>query len=83
MRIAIVGAGGIGGLLGASLASGGQDVQFVARGSHLTAIRDSGLRITGDRGDALIRPVRAPDDPATIDPVDLVLFGAKVCVGRR
>ncbi len=78
MRIAIIGAGGIGGLLGVSLASAGQDVQFVARGAHLTAMRGSGLRVTGDRGDALIRPVRATDDPATIGPVDLVLFCVKL-----
>lgn len=78
MRIAIVGAGGIGGLLGASLASAGQDVQFLARGAHLTAMRDGGLRVTGDRGDALIHPVRATDDPATIGPVDLVLFCVKL-----
>jgi 2-dehydropantoate 2-reductase len=78
MRIVIVGAGGIGGLLGASLASAGQEVHFVARGAHLAAMRDNGLRITGDRGEGLIRPVQATDDPAEIGPVDLVLFCVKL-----
>lgn len=50
MRIAVVGTGGIGALLGASLAHAGEDVTFVARGAHLHALRTKGLRIEGDRG---------------------------------
>jgi 2-dehydropantoate 2-reductase len=78
MRIAVVGAGGIGAILGASLAQSGQEVTFIARGEHLTAIRANGLRVEGDRGETLVRPVTATDDPATVGPVDLVLFCVKL-----
>lgn len=78
MRVAIIGAGGIGAPLGASLALAGHDVTFVARGAHLAAIRRDGLRITGDRGDSLVRPAQATDDAARIGPVDLVLFCVKL-----
>ena len=47
MRIAIVGAGGVGGYFGGLLARAGNDVTFIARGEHLEAIRNSGLRIEG------------------------------------
>lgn len=78
MRIAIVGTGGIGGPLGASLATAGQDVTFLARGAHLAAMRANGLRIEGDRGETIVRPVQATDDAASIGPVDLVLFCVKL-----
>jgi len=78
MRIAIVGTGGIGAPLGASLATTGQDVFFLARGAHLTAMRANGLRVEGDRGETVVRPVQATDDPAVIGPVDLVLFCVKL-----
>ena len=78
LRIAIVGAGGIGGPLGASLATAGQDVSFIARGAHLAAMQASGLRIEGDRGETTVRPVQASDDAATIGPVDLLLFCVKL-----
>ena len=78
MRFAIVGAGGIGGPLGASLASSGQDVTFIARGAHLAAMRANGLRIEGDRGETLVRPAQATDDPASVGPVDAVLFCVKL-----
>ena len=78
MRIAIIGTGGIGGPLGASLATAGQDVVFLARGAHLEAMRVNGLRIEGDRGETIVNPVKATDDPAAIGPVDLVLFCVKL-----
>jgi 2-dehydropantoate 2-reductase len=78
MRIAIVGTRGIGAPLGASLATAGQDVVFLARGAHLTAMRVNGLRVEGDRGETVVRPVQATDDPAVIGPVDLVLFCVKL-----
>jgi 2-dehydropantoate 2-reductase len=78
VRIAVVGTGGIGAPLGASLAIAGQDVVFVARGAHLAAMRANGLRVEGDRGETLVRPVQATDDPAAIGPVDLVLFCVKL-----
>jgi 2-dehydropantoate 2-reductase len=78
MRIAIVGIGGIGAPLGASLAIAGQDVVFLARGAHLAAIRTNGLRVEGDRGERVVRPTAATDDPAAIGAVDLVLFCVKL-----
>ena len=78
MRIAVIGAGGVGGAFGAALAKAGADVTFVARGAHLAAMRANGLRIVGDRGETLIQPVQATDDPATIGPVDFVLFCVKL-----
>ena len=79
MRIAIMGSGGVGGYLGGRLAAGGQDVTFIARGAHLAAIRERGLRIeSAGRGDVAIEPAKATDDPATLGPVDLVVFAVKL-----
>ena len=78
MRIAVIGAGGVGGGFGAAIAKAGGDVTFVARGAHLAAMRENGLRVEGDRGETLIRPVQATDDPASIGPVDIVLFCVKL-----
>ena len=50
MRIAVVGAGGVGGGFGAALAKAGADVTFIARGAHLAALKGKGLRIEGGRG---------------------------------
>jgi 2-dehydropantoate 2-reductase len=78
MRIVVVGAGGIGAPLGASLAAAGEDVTFLARGAHLAAMRADGLRVEGDRGETVVRPAQATDDPAAIGQVDLVLFCVKL-----
>jgi 2-dehydropantoate 2-reductase len=78
MRIAVIGTGGIGGPYGASLAKAGADVTFVARGAHLAAMRENGLRIEGDRGETLIRPAQATDDVASIGTVDVVLSCVKL-----
>ena len=78
MRIAVIGAGGIGGPYGASLAKAGADVTFVARGAHLAAIRENGLRIEGDRGETHIRPAQATDDIAGVGTVDIVLCCVKL-----
>ncbi|HEY4174698.1 MAG TPA: 2-dehydropantoate 2-reductase [Rhodopila sp.] len=78
MRIAVIGAGGVGGAFGAALAKAGADVTFVARGAHLKAMRENGLRVEGGRGEILISPVQATDDPASIGPVDYVLFCVKL-----
>jgi 2-dehydropantoate 2-reductase len=81
MRIAVIGAGGIGAIYGAALAKAGSDVVFVARGAHLAAMRENGLRIEGDRGETLIRPAQATDDIASIadgGPVDYVLLCVKL-----
>ena len=78
MRIAVIGTGGIGGPYGASLAKAGADVTFVARGAHLAAMRENGLRIEGDRGETHIRPAQATDDIAGIGTVDFVLSCVKL-----
>src|SRR5262245_11509074 len=78
MRVAVIGTGGIGGPYGASLAKAGVDVTFVARGAHLAAIRENGLRIEGDRGETHIRQAQATDDIAGIGTVDFVLFCVKL-----
>lgn len=78
MRLAVIGAGGVGGAFGAALAQAGADVSFVARGAHLKAMRKHGLRVEGGRGDTLVKPAQATDDPTTIGPVDVVLFCVKL-----
>jgi len=78
MRIAVIGTGGIGGPYGASLAKAGADVTFVARGAHLAALRENGLRVEGDRGETHIRPAQATDDIAGIGTVDFVLSCVKL-----
>ena len=74
----VVGAGGVGGYFGGRLAAAGYDVAFIARGAHLAAIRDDGLRIESALGDARIQPAVATDDPATIGPLDVVLVTVKL-----
>ena len=64
MRIAVVGAGGVGGGFGAALAKAGADVTFIARGAHLAAMKKDGLKIEGGRGETHLVPTRATDDPA-------------------
>ncbi len=78
MRIAVIGAGGIGAIYGAALAKAGNEVIFVARGAHLAAMQQNGLRIEGDRGETVIRPAQATDDIAGIGPVDYVLLCTKL-----
>lgn len=77
VRIAVLGSGGVGGYYGALLAQSGQDVTFLARGKHLEAIRQRGLRIESVHGDLTIEPAQATDDPAQVGVVDLVLFTVK------
>jgi 2-dehydropantoate 2-reductase len=78
MRIAIVGAGGVGGYFGGRLAEAGADVTFLARGAHLDALRTRGLRIVSPKGDAHIPRVDATNDPAAIRGADVVLFAVKL-----
>lgn len=78
MRIVIMGAGGLGGYFGARLAAAGNDVAFVARGAHLAAIRERGLRVESARGDLHLRDVAATDDPSTLAPADVVMVSVKL-----
>jgi 2-dehydropantoate 2-reductase len=76
MKIGIVGAGGVGGYYGGQLARVGTEVGFVARGEHLTAIRERGLRVRTLEEDFTVR-VTASEDPAEIGACDAVLFCVK------
>jgi 2-dehydropantoate 2-reductase len=78
VRIAVVGTGGVGGYFGARLAAAGADVSFVARGAHLEAMRTNGLKVFSPLGDIQLDHVKATDDPASIDQVDVVLFTVKL-----
>lgn len=78
MKIAVMGAGGVGGYFGARLAASGEDVAFIARGAHLDAIRKNGLRIDSTAAPCLIKPAKVTSDPAEIGPVDVVLFAVKL-----
>lgn len=78
MRIAIMGAGGVGGYLAARLAAARQEVAVIARGAHLAAVQAQGLKLTSALGDVTVRPAAASDDPAEIGPVDLVAFAVKL-----
>lgn len=78
MRIAIVGSGGVGGYFGGRLTAAGADVHFIARGDHLAAIREHGLRIESPNGNLHLSTVNATDDPAAIGPVDIVFFAVKL-----
>lgn len=78
MRIAILGSGGVGGYFGGRLAATGTDLSFIARGAHLSALRQRGLRIESPLGHVHVPHVTATDDPSTIGPVDLVFFAVKL-----
>ena len=78
MKIAIFGSGGVGGYFGARLAAAGNEVHFIARGKHLAAMREQGLKVKSALGDAHIKPVHATDNPAEIGPVDIVTFAVKL-----
>ena len=78
MKIAVMGAGGIGGYVGARFAEAGAEVSLVARGAHLEALRANGLRLESPYGDAHLTSIRATDDPAEIGVVDVVLFAVKM-----
>lgn len=76
MRIAIMGAGSIGGYFGGMLARGGNQVTMIARGPHLMAIKNRGLRIVSDQGE-FVAFCDATDDPAQVGVVDLILLTVK------
>jgi 2-dehydropantoate 2-reductase len=78
MKIAIVGAGGVGGYFGARLANSGQDVWFIARGAHLAALRERGLQVHSANGDVLVKPCQATDSPARVGPADIVVLAVKL-----
>ena len=82
MRIAVMGSGGIGGYLGARLAQAGEDVIFIARGSHLEAMQQKGLRVESPLGEiaALLMNITPPDidDPGANNLWELLKTGHKI-----
>lgn len=76
MRICIVGAGAIGGILAARLANTGHDVSAVARGPHLAAIREHGLTLRAGETEFTV-DIAASDDPADLGPQDFVIVTLK------
>jgi 2-dehydropantoate 2-reductase len=77
MRIAAMGAGGVGGYFGARLQQAGHEVSFFARGRHLEAIRSNGLTVESAHGNANLK-VRVFEDPAEAGVADVVLFAVKL-----
>jgi 2-dehydropantoate 2-reductase len=77
MRIAIVGAGGVGAYLGVLLAGRGDDVSLIDRGDHLRALAADGVTIRSRARGELAARLPATDNPAEVGPVDLVLFCVK------
>jgi len=77
MRIAVYGAGAVGGYFGGRLAQAGEAVTFIARGEHLQALQRQGLKVDSLNGDFTLQPVDATDDPDRVGPVDVVLVAVK------
>jgi 2-dehydropantoate 2-reductase len=78
MKIAMMGSGGVGGLIGARLAHAGCDVSFIARGAHLAAMRSHGLTLESPVGNVHLPKPQVTDDPGSLGPVDLVIFSVKL-----
>ena len=77
MRIAVFGAGGIGGYLGARLNEVGEELIIIARGEHLAVIQEKGLKIESPKGNFIAHPQIATDDPSQVGEVDAILLGVK------
>jgi 2-dehydropantoate 2-reductase len=79
MRIAVIGAGGVGGVFGGLLARAGNEVSFLARGAHLASIRANGLRVHGPWGTFTVSPAAAavPGELASPGPLDAVIVALK------
>jgi 2-dehydropantoate 2-reductase len=76
MNITVIGAGAIGGHIAAKLAAMGESVQVVARGEHLKAIRERGLKLK-ENGEEIVARVEATDRIAEASGADLVVLGVK------
>ena len=76
MTVAIIGAGAIGGLLGAHIARSGEDVILIARGPHLAALRSRGLTVRSSEEEFTVHP-RATDDIAAVGEADAVFITLK------
>ena len=77
MRIAVFGAGAVGGYFGGRLAQSGEDVVWFARGATLRVLRERGLEVQSLNGDFTLPPQRATDQPDDVGLVDVVLLAVK------
>lgn len=77
MRIAVIGAGAIGGYFGGRLAHAGTSVVFIARGENLFALRSKGLQVDSPSGAIVVSRVEATDAPVDVGPVDAVIVAVK------
>lgn len=94
MRFAVIGAGAIGAYVGAALSRGGAEVTLVARGAHLRAMQERGVKVLSERGNFHAHP-QATDDCSTIGTVDCLIIALKAhqivgmldaiapCIGRH
>ncbi|MFI1753172.1 ketopantoate reductase family protein [Streptomyces sp. NPDC020571] len=78
MRVAVIGAGGVGGYFGARLAAAGNEVTFVARGAHLEAMRRTGLVVHSPLGELRTSPDSVVGSISELGPTDLVLVAVKL-----
>ncbi len=76
MKVCVYGAGAIGGLIGATLALAGEDVTLIARGPHLEAMQEGGLKLTSEGKTETVR-IRCTDDARTVGPQDYVILSVK------
>ena len=77
MKFAIFGTGGVGGYFGGRLAQAGEDMTFIARGNHLSAIQQTGLSVDSIRGDFVVHPAKATDSTESVGAVDVVILAIK------
>jgi len=77
LRLAVFGAGGVGGYFGGLLAHAGHDVHFIARGDHLRAMQLHGLQVRSPHGNFLVHPVPATGTPEDIGPVAYLIVALK------
>lgn len=77
IRVAVFGAGAVGGYFGGRLVQAGVDVTFIARGEHLQAIQAQGLKVESLLGNFTIKPAQTTSDPETVGIADLVIVGVK------
>src|SRR4051794_20045395 len=78
MKFVMMGSGGVGGYYGARLAQAGHEVTFVARGAHAQKMRERGLEVKSELGDAHIQPANVVEDPATAGVPDAVIVAVKL-----
>ena len=78
MKVTVVGTGGVGGYFGGLLARAGHEVTFIARGSHLDAIKENGLRVESQLDGTFTVHGAATDNSSEIGEQDLVIFAVKM-----